>query len=88
MAEKESTAGQTNENKPSKPKKDKIPLGQRIKTFFKTYRSEMKKISWASLKSVQSNTLLVLVCIVILSAFIGLIDYAFSLGIVGLGRLI
>jgi len=88
MAEKDSTVQQATDNKPSKPKKEKTPIGQRIKAFFKTYKSEMKKISWASLKSVRSNTILVLVCIVILSAFIGLLDYVFSLGIVGLGRLI
>lgn len=87
--DKDTTAApKKDENKPAKPKKDKVPFGERIKSFFRTYKSEFKKIVWASPKSVVHNTALVLAVVVILGAFIGVLDYVFSMGILGLGRLI
>lgn len=85
---KDTTEAPKKDDKPAKPKKDKVPVGERIKTFLRTYKSEFKKIVWASPKSVVSNTTLVIVTIVAIGAVIGALDYVFSLGIVGLGRLI
>lgn len=74
--------------KPSKPNKNKVPAGEKIKIFFRNYKSEFKKIVWASPKSVIHNTAIVLIAVVSIGACIGLLDYVFSIGIVGLGRLI
>ena len=70
----------------SKPKKPSI--FSRIKAWFKSCKSEMKKVVWASWSSVRSNTLMVLVCIIVVSAVIGLVDYLFSQGFTILGKLI
>ena len=71
------------------PKKTKKPsIFSRIGAWFKSCKSEMKKVVWASWSSVRSNTLMVLVCIIVISAIIGLVDYLFSQGFTILGKLI
>ena len=69
-------------------KSDKPSFWTRLGTWLKSCRSECKKISWASWKSVKSNSLVVLVCVIIFSIVLGLLDYCFSGAIVGLSRLI
>ncbi len=92
MAEKEiineakDTAKKEVKKEVSKPKKPSI--FSRIKAWFKSCKSEMKKVVWASWSSVRSNTLMVLVCIIVVSAVIGLVDYLFSQGFTILGKLI
>ena len=61
---------------------------KRIGGWFKSLNAERKKISWVSWKSVRSNTLIVIVTIIVVSAAIGLVDYLLMNGIVGLGHLI
>ena len=70
----------------SKPKKPSI--FSRFGAWLKSCKSEMKKVVWASWSSVRSNTIVVLVCIVVVSAVIGLVDYLFSQGFTILGKLI
>ena len=74
--------------KAEKAKSDKPSIWARLGTWFKSCKSECKKISWASWKSVKSNSLVVLVCVIIFSIVLGLLDYCFSGAIVGLSRLI
>ena len=61
---------------------------EKIKKFWKSYKSELKKITWYSRKQTFNSTLLVLVCMVIAAVFIGVIDLGFSKGIEGLGSLV
>ena len=59
-----------------------------IKKFFKSNKSELKKITWFSRKQTFTSTLLVLVCMVISAAFIGVLDLGFSKLIEGLAALV
>lgn len=61
---------------------------ERIKKFWKSYKSELKKITWYSRKQTFTSTLLVLICMGISAAFIGILDFGFSKGIEGLGMLV
>jgi len=68
-------------------KNQKRSVGEKLKKFWRDYKSELKKITWSPWKSVKKNTVIVLVLLVLLSAVIGLIDYLSSNGITLLGRL-
>lgn len=74
--------------KPDKPKKDKIKFSERVKRFFREYKSEMKKIVWYSRKDTIKSTTLVVVAIVISAAFIGVLDFGFSKLVLALGSLV
>ena len=71
-----------------KPKKDKVKLSTRIATAFRSYKSEVKKIVWSPWNQVRKNTLVVVVVIVASAAVVGLLDYAFSQGLIALGALL
>lgn len=62
-------------------------IGARIAKFWRDFRSETKKISWMSGTDVFKNTVLVVICAVVISAVIGVLDYGFSQAISALGRL-
>ena len=86
---------ETESNAPKSEKKseDKQPgffkrMMEKLKKFWKSYKSELKKITWYSRKQTFNSTLLVLVCMVIAAAFIGILDLGFSKGIEGLGALV
>lgn len=70
-----------------KPKKDKVPFMDRVKKFFRDYKSEMKKIVWCSWENVVKLTGVVLACIVVVSVFLGVIDFSFSKLLLLLGGL-
>ena len=59
----------------------KKTLVQRFVSFIREYKSEIKKISWPSFKTVVKNTIIVLIVCVVIGLFIWLIDY-------GLGNLV
>ena len=67
---------------------DKPSLWSRLTAWFRSVKSECKKVSWAGWKAVKSNSIIVIVCVLIISAIIGVLDYCFSGAIVGLSRLI
>ncbi len=73
---------------PKKAKSDKPSLFSRLAAFFKSCKAEMKKIVWSSWTTVRSNTLMVLVSIIVISAAIGIVDLLFSQGIVVLSILV
>ena len=80
-----------NEKKPvkaAKAKSDKPSLWSRIASWFKSVKSEAKKVIWASWKSVRSNSTIVIIAVVIIAAAIGIIDFLFQNAIFGLGSLI
>ena len=84
MAEKETKAVKA----PKKEKSNKPSLFSRIAAWFRSCKAEMKKITWATWSNVKTNTIMVLITIIVLSAVIGLVDFIFSQGIVILGILI
>ncbi|MCQ2423721.1 MAG: preprotein translocase subunit SecE [Clostridia bacterium] len=71
-----------------KKKSNKPSLWSRIKTFFRSYKAEMKKIVWSRPKQVFANTLLVLVCMIAVAAVIALLDFLFQHALSGLTSLI
>lgn len=54
----------------------------RILNYFKEVKSELKKVVWPSFKQVKNNTLIVIACVLIIGAFIWILDalFATSLG--------
>ncbi len=86
--EKKNELEKAAESKPAKVKEDKPSVFARAKTWFKSVKSEWKKVAWASPKSVKNNTIVVLIGIIVFSAALGILDYLFSGAIVGLSRLI
>ena len=84
MADKEKKVAE-NEVKSQKPKKEKNK--GKVKNAWRAFKSELKKIVWPSWKQVLKNTLVVLVVVVICAIIIGVLDYAFSQGIIGLTKL-
>ena len=71
MAEKEAKA-----KKPSRF--DVRNIGPRIAKFFREYRSEFKKIVWPTFNQVWKNTLITIVVIIIMAAFIAGLDTLFQ----------
>lgn len=59
-------------------KKDKPSLFSRIAAWFRSCKSEMKKIVWSSPKSVLNNFVLVAVTVVVMSAAIAIVDFLFG----------
>lgn len=84
MAEKETKAVKATK----KEKSGKPSLFSRIAAWFRSCRAELKKITWSSWSSVRTNTIMVLVTIIVVSAAIGLVDLLFSQGIVILSILL
>ena len=87
MAENEKKDLEKVEKKAPKAKEKKPSAWKRIGTWFKSLRSECKKISWTSWKSVKSSTFICLVCVVIFAIVLGVLDLIFGQGIVGLKSL-
>ena len=74
--------------KKTAPKKSNKPsFGERIKKFFRDYGSELKKITWSSKKDVKSNTIVVLVSILVVGLIIFGLDMLFSWVITLLGKI-
>ena len=72
-----------------KPAKDKKPsLGARIKSFFASYKSEVKKIVWCPWKQVRKNSLVVLAVVIACAVAICVLDLVFHEGISLLNGLI
>lgn len=76
------------EKTPVAKKKDKVPFGDKVKKFFREYKSELKKIVWYSPKQTAKSTVLVVITIVIAAACIGVLDFLFSNLLTILGRII
>ena len=71
-----------------KAKADKPSLGSRIKTWFKGFKAEWKKIVWVTPEACLKNTVVVLVVVAVVAAVLALLDYVFSTSIVGLSRIL
>ena len=69
-------------SKADKAKKDKKPEKKskpgffaRIGKWFKDLRSELKKVQWPTRKQTINNTVIVIVCVLVIGAFIWLFDF-------------
>ena len=49
--------------------------------YLRELRSELKKVVWSSPKQVAKNTLIVLVCVLIVGAFVWVFDFVANYGI-------
>lgn len=76
------------EEKKKDAKSSKPGLGAKIKKFFKDYKSEMKKVVWYGKAQTLKSTGLVIVCLVVVSAVISLLDLGLSNLILWLGTLV
>ena len=81
----EAAEKQTKAAKPAK--KEKKPLGERMGHFFRSYKSEIKKIVWSPWKQVRKNSLVVLALVVACAAVICALDLAFSEALLSLAEL-
>lgn len=59
---------------------EKVPFALRGKRFFRSCKSEGKKVVWTPAKTVRKNTLVVIIVIVVCAIVIGLLDWVFSGG--------
>ncbi|OQB15170.1 MAG: preprotein translocase subunit SecE [Firmicutes bacterium ADurb.Bin193] len=64
--------------------KKKINPFAGIVKYFKEVRAELKKVVWPTLKQIQNNTLIVIICLVFVGIIIGILDVGFksTLGVV------
>ena len=60
---------------------------EKVGKFFRSLRSEVKKVVWLPWDQVRKNTIVVIIVVVIVAVVIGLLDLAFSQGIINLGNL-
>ena len=59
-----------------------------IARYFRELRSELKKVVWPTPKQVLKNTVIVLVCVIIVGAFIWMFDFVAGEGIAALIELV
>ena len=60
----------------------------RSKRFFRELKSELKKVSWTSKEQILKNTLIVLLCVLIVGIFIWVFDAVAGLVINGIISLV
>ncbi len=78
---------ETTAKTPAPKKKDKVKFTDKIKKFWRDYKSEFKKISWPSKEDTAKSTLIVIVCIVAFMIAIAILDFVFSKGLTLLSHL-
>ncbi len=76
------------DEKKKSPKSNKPGFGERVKKFFKDYKSELKKIVWFGKKQTIKSTGVVIVALVIVSAVVSLLDIGLNALIMEIGKLI
>jgi len=76
------------EKSDKKSDKKKVSFWQKTRKFFREYKSELKKVVWATPEQTLNNTILVAVSVVVCSVCIGILDLAFSSGLSALGKLL
>lgn len=65
-----------------------VRAGSRIKRFFRELKSELKKVVWPTKKQVINNTLIVLLCVLVVGVFIWVFDAIAGLVINGIISLV
>lgn len=75
-------------DKKNAAKKNKVSFKEKLSKFWRSNKSELKKIVWYSRKDTINSTFLVLVCLVICSIVVSILDLGFSSAIMALGKLL
>jgi preprotein translocase subunit SecE len=60
---------------------------EKVGKFFRSLKSEFKKIVWSPWNQVRKNTIVVLVVVISIAVLIGVLDLIFNQAIIALGRL-
>lgn len=55
-----------------------VRAAKKIGGYFRELKSEMKKVTWPSFKQVRNNTGIVITAIILIGAFIALLDLGFE----------
>ena len=63
-------------------KKSKTGIFARIAKWMRELKSELKKVQWPSTKQTVNNTIIVIVCVIIVGIFIWVFD-ALANGVIG-----
>ena len=64
---------------------DKKPnVFARIKNWFVDMKAELKRVVWPSFKKIRTNTLIVLIFVLVVGAIIWILDWLFGLGMAAL----
>ena len=58
-----------------------VRAGRAIARYFRELRSELKKVVWPTAHQVLKNTLIVLVCVLVVGVFIWLFDFVARVGV-------
>ena len=58
---------------------------EKVRKLFRSLKSETKKVVWMPWDQVRKNTIVVIIIVVIVAVAIGLLDFAFSKGIIAIG---
>ena len=56
-------------------------LMERIRAFFKDVRAESAKVSWPTRAELRDSTIVVIVTVIIVTAFVGVVDRVLTLGV-------
>ncbi len=56
----------------------------RIKDWFIDMKAELKRVVWPSFKKIRTNTLIVLIFVLVIGAIIWILDWLFGLGMAAL----
>ena len=62
--------------------KKKVGVFSRIARWFREMKSELKKVQWPTAKQTVNNTLIVILCVIVVGVFIWIFD-ALASGIIG-----
>jgi preprotein translocase subunit SecE len=64
--------------KAAKDKKSKPSIFARTGRWLRELKSELKKVQWPTAKQTANNTVIVIICVIIVGIFIWLFDFAAS----------
>ena len=68
-------------------KKNHVKFSTRVKDGWQGFKSDLRKISWLPWDQTRKNSIVVAVLVLVSMLFIGLLDFAFSKGIVAISGL-
>ena len=71
-----------------KPAEKKPGVFARLKKYFRDTKSEVKTVVWPTKQQTINNTGVVIACIVVVGAFIGVLDAVFTFGLQALLKLL
>ena len=71
-----------------KPAEKKPGIFARIRKYFRDTKSEVKKVVWPTRQQIVNNTGVVIASIIVVGAFIGVLDAVFSFGLQTLLKLL